>query len=211
MIRTLFIVVSLLLWSAGARAQETLPASPGEETWPWKPKRRHFALKLTGGPTYRSLLETEVGTADLALAVGADLRRLSVYFTASGALGETAFGLGVRQLAAGCQLEVPFDRVRLGFNPRIGYFAVDRVTRDQPFELLSVSLIGSISVDLVNTGELAFALGVAPSVDGLLDTSFLAADTNGESAPLLGVGFRVEVRWRAPREGDPPRAARFER
>jgi hypothetical protein len=227
MIRANFIVVPWLLWSAGARAQEPLPApsnegaeppftataapARGEDNWPWRPDRAHFTLKLTGGPTYRALLATEVGTADLALAVGADLRRLSIYFTASGAFGETAFGLGVRQLAAGCQLELPIDRIRIGINPRIGYFAVDRVTRDDPFEMLSLSLIGSFSVDLVNTGTFAFALGVAPSLEGLLDTTWLAGDPDGQSAPLFGVGARIEVRWRAPREGDPPRAARFER
>jgi hypothetical protein len=156
-------------------------------------------MAAAGGSTLRSLLGSRVMTGDLSLSMGADTRRASIYGTFSMARGATQYGLPLSQYSFGVDVLFPIGPLRLGLGPRVGYATIDRATTSRDFELVSLGLVGQVSVDMVNTGTFALSAALVPSLETLTKFQLL---TESSPAGLYGIGLRLQARFRAPRESD---------
>jgi hypothetical protein len=173
------------------------PAEPADDDG-YLPKRRHFAVKAGVGAAYRTFFGAHVFGTHGRLSFGADGKRISASFAADGLWGSTEQGLHVQHLTGGGLIEVPFERVRFGLRPAIGWFSVERVTESGRMNALSMGGGVLLSVDVFRSGAWAVSLGAEPSAELLW----------GENEGLFGATLRLEVRWRAPRDAPPSRAAR---
>ena len=162
--------------------------------WPWHPPASRLVFAMAAGPSWHSLHGVGIAGGELALSLGMDTRHVSWGVGLTGGLGATEAGLMTSQLAIEGGVHVPLKRLRLGAGPRIGWVSVERVTTDARFQLLSLGLVGDISVDLFSDGETAVALGVCPSWEGVLSPKLF--ELGSESAGLYGIAGRASVRWR---------------
>lgn len=171
-----------------------LPADDPQGNWPWEQPRSRFVFSLAAGPGYHNMLGASIGGGELALSFGQDRRRFYWGVGLIGGLASTDSGLMTTQLALEAGFLGVIQRLRLGGGPRLGWVTVDRVTTDARFQLLSIGLVGTVSVDVVSDGERTFAIGLYPSWEGLITPKLF--ELGAGSAGLYGVTARLAVRWR---------------
>lgn len=138
------------------------PAKPAE---PPKKKKVPVSVRVDGGYGLRSLEELSVKGGDVGVGIGAQpLPTFAIYGAVRGFFGSTELGLDVKALRVGCDLDVVFDRFRLGFDPGIFVVGIGRATRDQTIVAWGPKIGAIARVDVVRAD--LFALFLRASVDG---------------------------------------------
>lgn len=129
-------------------------------------RRRGFSSKLSAGFAYRNLYGIPILAADLQLALGAATRRGSFYGTLGAMLGDTQYGLPVRQIVIGGAYEGAVSkRIRLGVEPRVTYIAITRATSGHAMSDLGLGVHVAGSVDLFHVGWFVMHLGARAGLD----------------------------------------------
>lgn len=109
------------------------PAEPTQPTQPTQPASEScadlcLAMKLEGGPSYRTFRDIHVVSGDFRFALGERGQRIAAYAVAGGTFGETGYGLTVRSFVGGAAVEGIFERFRVGGALHFPYMTYTRAT-----------------------------------------------------------------------------------
>ncbi len=160
------------------------------------PRATHLMTRFAAGGTVRNLFGNLMAGGEGELGVGVDSPFGSFSLAASFFGGVTEGGFTTLHGVMGFYAAWPIGIVRVGFQPRIGYIDIDRVTTPSQFGAYTAGLAALVSVDVVRSEGVAFAFGVRPVLDALLPAN---SDGIGQdsAATLFGGNAFVEVRWRS--------------
>lgn len=161
------------------------------------PRSTHLMTRFAAGATARYLFGSYVAGGEGEAGVGVDSPFGSFSLAASFFGGQLEGGFLALHGVMGFTAAWPIGPVRIGFQPRIGFFDVERVTTFRHFGSYSAGVAALVSVDVVREDGVAFALGLRPVVDALLPAS---SDGIGQdaAATLFGGNAFIELRWRSP-------------
>jgi hypothetical protein len=176
-------------------AQPTADPPPEEYGYPYRPRNAHFTAEMMLGPRYLNLYGDPITGVDMHAGIGVEWPRVTLLATVQSFLGATRFGLPTRQVGGGIQIMFPIGRLRLGIEPAMSSLRIGRVTETQPFDVLTTSVAGHVGVDVLHTGTVALAVNVRPTIDWI--------PFDSESGNIYGLAGQLELRVRAPRDGDP--------
>jgi hypothetical protein len=160
------------------------------------PSSTHLMTRVAGGGTARYLFGTLMVGGEGELGIGVDSPFGSFSLAASFFGGTTAGSFTTLHGVMGFYAAWPIGVLRVGFQPRIGYIDIERVTTLRQFGAYTAGVAALVSVDLVREDGYAFALGVRPVLDALIP---LNSDGIGRESPatLFGGNAFVELRWRS--------------
>lgn len=196
-----FLVLALSSVVTTAAAQEPLPppeppAPLVEQPAPERPvppppvkKSVPIEVRVDGGYGLRTLEKLSLAGGDFGLALGAQpARHVAVYGGARGFFGSTELGLGVRALRVACDVDLVFDRLRIGLAPGIFVVGVSRVTRDQTIVTGGPTIGVAARVDVVRADVFALFLRAAA------DAGPTFADRSLFGGVTLGAGIDFDVK-----------------
>lgn len=185
-------VSALVLLSARAVRAEPDP----EEVDRPVPHDTHLMVRFAGAATAKNLFGSLLAGGEGELGVGVDSPFGSFSLAASFFGGRLEGGFTTLHGIMGFYAAWPIGIVRVGFQPRIGFIDIDRVTTTRQFGAYSAGVAGLVSVDLLREDGFALALGLRPVVDALVPAN---SDGLGQDSPatLFGGNAFVEVRWRS--------------
>jgi hypothetical protein len=183
---------AVLLCAGQARADDTLPPEVDAPA----PRDTHLMARFAGAGTARNLFGSLLAGGEGEVGVGVDSPFGSFSLAASFFGGRLEGGFTALHGVMGFYAAWPIGVVRVGFQPRIGFIDIDRLTTTRQFGAYSAGVAALVSVDLVREDGFAFALGLRPVVDALLPAN---SDGLGQdsAATLFGGNAFVEVRWRS--------------
>lgn len=190
-------LASTLLPRAAAAAEEaSTPAdrAAAEADAP-APGSPHLAVRAWVGGGARSLYDVYFAGGDMHIGAGVDTPSGTFGLACSFFGGVIEGGLPALQASFGFYVEWPVGPLRFGFEPRVGYLGIERVTNERQFGAYTFGVAGHATVDLVRKDGVAFALGVEPTVDVAAALGNDGASRDG-AAPLLGATAIVQVRYR---------------
>jgi hypothetical protein len=194
--RRLVAIVALLaaFASAFAFARSAVADDALDEPYP---KKHHAAVRVAAGPAFRSLYDIDVGVGVLEIGAGADTKNGSFTGGLFGAFGETEEGLGMRHLGVlgQCAWTVG-ERIRLGFGPRVGWIALDKITDGDAAKSMTVGFAGEVGVDIVRASGFAVAVGVAPEIHAVGFGNFdIWSEQDLAALPSIGAFLQVRQRF----------------
>jgi len=162
-----FVAVACTLFGSRAAAEEALTPAPEPDALPTRSAPRDeetcadmcLAVKVEGGPSYRTFQNLHVVSGDLRLALGARGERIAAYAVFGGSSGETAYGLTVRSFVVGAAVEGIFDRFRVGGALHGPYMTYTRATTGIKEPSFGASLRFFLTFDVVQAGRHGIYVG----------------------------------------------------
>lgn len=159
------------------------------------PLKTHVAVRGAGGGAMRALFDSMVIGGEAKVSVGIDAPYGEFALTIAMFGGEVEGGFLALHPRVGIDVAWPVDIVRIGFEPRIGYLGISRLTSERQFGAYTFGLAARVTVDLHRGDGVAWAIGAEPAADiaAALGNDGQAQDS---AAPLIGASAFLEVRWR---------------
>ncbi len=190
----------IALWAAVALAgllapRAAMAAEDNKEADAPAPSSVHLAARAWAGAGARSLYDVYFAGGDAHVGVGVDAPSGTYGLSASFFGGVIEGGLPALQVGFGFYLEWPVGPLRFGFEPRIGYIGIERVTTERQFGAYTFGVAGHATVDLIRRDGFAFAVGIEPTAEVAAALGNDGASSDG-AAPLLGATAIVQVRYR---------------